>query len=62
LSKQVSISCFDIEIIIYFLTKTSYLNEEVNCTEPSPSVVVPWTNTLAYSQRKATAKDDRKDL
>jgi hypothetical protein len=22
--------------------KTSYLNEEVNCTEPSPSVSVPW--------------------
>jgi len=22
--------------------KTSYLNEEVNCTEPSPSVSFPW--------------------
>jgi hypothetical protein len=22
--------------------KTSYLNEEVNCTEPSPSVSIPW--------------------
>ncbi len=28
--------------------KTSYLNEEVNCTEPSATVSVPWTNTLAY--------------
>jgi len=25
-----------------FFTKTIYLNEEVNCTEPSPSVRVPW--------------------
>jgi len=28
-------------IIIYF-KKTSYLNEEVSLTEPSPSVSVPW--------------------
>jgi hypothetical protein len=27
---------------ILFFYKTSYLNEEVNCTEPSPSVSVPW--------------------
>jgi hypothetical protein len=27
--------------IISLLYKTSYLNEEVNCTEPSPSVGVP---------------------
>jgi hypothetical protein len=25
-----------------FIYKTSYLNEEVNCTEPSPSLSVPW--------------------
>ncbi len=24
--------------------KTSYLNEEVNCTEPSPEVRIPWWN------------------
>jgi hypothetical protein len=24
--------------------KTTYLNEEVNCTGPSPSVSVPWSN------------------
>jgi hypothetical protein len=31
---------FDIANIIYFFYKTSYLNEEVNCTVPSPSVSV----------------------
>jgi hypothetical protein len=24
--------------------KTTYLNEEVNCTEPSVSIRVPWSN------------------
>jgi hypothetical protein len=28
--------------VIYFFNKTGYLNEEVNCTEPSPSVRVHW--------------------
>ncbi len=28
---------FCIENVIYILNKTRYLNEEVNCTEPSPS-------------------------
>ncbi len=32
---------FYIESIIYLFNKTSYHNEEVNCTEPSPSVSVP---------------------
>jgi hypothetical protein len=27
--------------------KTSYLNEEVNCTEPSPSVSVPWFDFIS---------------
>ncbi len=31
---------FLLKILIPFV-KTSYLNEEVNCTEPSPSVCVP---------------------
>jgi hypothetical protein len=30
------------ENFIYLFTKTSYLNEEVNCTDPSPSVSIPW--------------------
>ncbi len=32
---------FHIENIIYLWYKTSYLNEEVNCIEPSPSARVP---------------------
>jgi hypothetical protein len=39
--------------------KTSYLCYEVNCTEPSPSVSIPWLDqsTLVYSAqnvKKAT--------
>ncbi len=30
------------ENIVYHCYKTSYLNEEVNGTEPSPSFSVPW--------------------
>jgi hypothetical protein len=33
---------FEITKIIYFFTKTSYYIEEVNCTEPFPSISVPW--------------------
>jgi hypothetical protein len=33
---------FYIQIIIFFFYKTTYLNEEVNCTEPSRSVRIPW--------------------
>jgi len=33
---------------LFSFNKTSYLNEEVNCTEPFPSVSsVPWTSALA---------------
>jgi hypothetical protein len=32
---------FYIENMINIFNKTSYLNEEVNCSEPSPSVSVP---------------------
>ncbi len=32
----------------YSLYKTSYPNEEVNCTEPSPSVGVPWYETFCH--------------
>jgi hypothetical protein len=28
--------------IFIFFYKTCYLNEEVNCIEPSPEVSVPW--------------------
>jgi hypothetical protein len=46
---------FDVpNCLLYF--NISYLDKAVNCTEPSPSVSVPWTNfknflgtnTLAY--------------
>ena len=32
---------FMLKILIPFVSKTSNLNEEVNCTEPSPLVCVP---------------------
>ncbi len=35
---------FYIEGINYLCYQTSDLNEEVNCTEPSPSVSVPWVD------------------
>ncbi len=28
--------------VVFVFYKSSCLNEEVNCTEPSPSVRVPW--------------------
>jgi hypothetical protein len=31
-----------IKYIIYLCYRTSYLNVEVNCIKPSPSVHVPW--------------------
>ncbi len=36
---------------VYIFYKTSYLNEEVNCTEFSPSVSVPWVILLAPGER-----------
>ncbi len=33
---------FDIENIIYIFNKTSYINEEVDSTDPSPSVSIHW--------------------
>jgi hypothetical protein len=38
---SVKISCFPDWNFIFIFYKTTYLNEEVNCTEPSPSVGVP---------------------
>ena len=31
-----------LKILSTFYCKTSCLNEEVNCTEPAPSVSIPW--------------------
>ncbi len=42
----VQISCFRKYKHYLLINKTSYLNEEVNCTEPSPSVRVPCSTFL----------------
>ena len=42
-------AAFTIESIIYLCYKTTYFNEEVNCTEPPPSVNVPWSNLIKWS-------------
>jgi hypothetical protein len=40
------IEAFDIANIFYFMNKTSYPNEEVNETESSPSISIPWFHNL----------------
>jgi hypothetical protein len=35
-------SSFSVENNIFIYYKTSYLNEEANCTVPFPSVSIPW--------------------
>jgi hypothetical protein len=40
---------FYTENIIYHFYNTSYLNEEVNCTDPSPSVSTPCFGQLVFS-------------
>jgi hypothetical protein len=40
-----------------FSTKMSYLNEEVNCTEPPSSVRVPWIETLIICMQSVTKKN-----
>jgi len=35
-------------ILETFFYRTKYPEEEVNYSEPSPSVSFPWKNTLAY--------------
>jgi hypothetical protein len=37
-----SLDQFVFKNIIFLFYKTSYLNEEANGTEPSPSVSIPW--------------------
>jgi hypothetical protein len=44
-----------LEILFPFFTKTSYLNEEVKCTEPSPHLVFPehkYSFTVAAKVKK----------
>ncbi len=35
---------------MFLFHKTSYLNQEVDCTEPSPSVRVPWYLLIVLSR------------
>ncbi len=44
------------QTLFTFDTKTTYLNEEVKCTEPSPSVSVPNLMFLENSQNFFDAK------
>ncbi len=37
----------------FLFYKATYLNEEVNCTEPSPSVRVPWLGASSLTVAKA---------
>jgi len=46
---------FDIAIIIFLFYKTAYLNEEVNRTEPFPSVSVPCCN-LPLSKNRSHSR------
>jgi len=42
-----------------FFYKTDYLNEEVNCTEPSPSVSIPWLGKISCRQNIFGAKAEQ---
>jgi hypothetical protein len=46
LSLLVKISCFSYWSYIFPFLQTTYLNEEVNRTQPSPSVRVPWIDAF----------------
>ncbi len=52
----IQIDCFSSETRFFFVTKTTYLNEEVNCTEPSLSVWVPWSMSHVLWLQQKTAK------
>jgi hypothetical protein len=48
----VNITCM-IKNNIYFIIKSNWFVKEVNCTDPSPSVRIPW---LHYMEKYATGK------
>ncbi len=58
---------FEISSLLYwklylpFFTRTSYLNEEVNCTEPSPSVSVPWLSLFKKWARKRRTESQQQE-
>ncbi len=45
-TNQFRTALFNNENIIYQCYKRSYVNEEVKCTDPSPSASVPWSQHL----------------
>jgi hypothetical protein len=47
-------------ITIFLFYKTTYLNEEVNCTEFSNSVRIPWYNIISFGQWETKALTLRK--
>ncbi len=51
---------FYIENIINLFYKTSYLNKEVNCTEPSPLISIPWSSLSTSTDSNLTILFDRK--
>jgi hypothetical protein len=42
---------FDTKNIIDLIDKTGCLNEEVKCTDPSPSASVPWLDDLSRAEK-----------
>jgi hypothetical protein len=56
-------AAFHIENInIYLYYKTRCLNEEVNCTESSPSVRLPWIITIKRCAKKFQQRNKKKLL
>jgi hypothetical protein len=50
-----------LKTLFTFFYKTSYPNE-VNRSEPSPSVSVPWFNLLGVDDEERDAQDDGPEL
>ncbi len=52
-------AAFDIATINLLFYNTRYLNEEVNCTEPSPSVSVPCIRKDCFQVKSNLLTDSR---
>jgi hypothetical protein len=44
---------FKVKILFSFVTKQATFKEEVNCTEPSPLVSIPWTRVQLNGSAQA---------
>jgi hypothetical protein len=51
-----------LKTLFTFFYSTSYPNEEVNRTEPSTSVSVPWFNLFGVDDKERDAQDDGPEL